>query len=135
MKYLLALVLIFCLAGCGKSIINIDTVTITLIGTCADYDPISKTPIGITNEFPSGTRRIVLYLNAHRTTAINVTYSWQFGDAKLAEFVAPLDEGMNFAEIGTQELSKSLPNGSYKVQVKMGDLLLKEMTFTIKDVR
>jgi len=118
---------LFLLSGCFLSG-QLVTVTIPEIGTSASYDPATKKPVGITDEFLSTAPQITVYFVAKTTVEMDVTYSWYHEGTLIAEFTVPLDQGYNFGWITPKE---GWPVGDYKVEVGSGTLLYRDVSFRV----
>jgi hypothetical protein len=108
------------------------SVTVSEIGTCADYDKTTKEPIGITDEYPADTEQLMVYFYTKTNLEANVTYRWFLGEETIAEFEVPLDEGYNYGWI-VRRPNEEWPEGEYRVEILLAGTLLRETTFRVSD--
>ncbi len=125
--FILAIAVFVLTLGCGLSGRPIG-VTISEIGTCADYDKTSHEPIGITNEFAPDSERIAVYFFADTNLDTDVTYRWFLENEQIVEYKAPLDQGYNFGWIMLEE---AFPEGEYRVEILLGQVTLRSTTFRV----
>jgi hypothetical protein len=128
MRVLIPAMVVFALIlGCNLSGRPV-SVTISEIGTCADYDTTSHEPIGITQEFAPNSEKIAVYFYTDTNLDTEVTYRWFLENERIVEYKAPLDQGYNFGWIMPEG---AFPEGEYRVEILLGQVTLRSTTFRV----
>ncbi|MCX5668303.1 MAG: hypothetical protein NTY34_08400 [Candidatus Omnitrophica bacterium] len=123
---------IFALPGC--SFLNSD-ITVTDAGIAAGIDD-NLMPVKVTDLFPKGTSKVSCWFrwrNAKINTQVLAKWHYVTDDVHIVDysFNIPKKDGSGGVTLSMPE-GKTLPQGSYKVDLFLGKKLLKPLSFKVE---
>jgi len=134
-RFYLAAVLLFTasiLSACGlgdRDIVITDAKTVT------DVDE-KLAPVRTLDSFPAGTTKVSCWIkwkDAKINTELLTKWHYVTDDIHITDhaFVVPKKDGMGSVELAMPE-NRSLPPGSYKVDITLGNRILKTLSFKVE---